>query len=108
MPGAGNQDRRLLLAHPERSKRPAARRPAASWKRPNRCRSIRRAGPTSNRLSRQVIKCLFQIAILMRQLMGLAIEDNFSVMDEQDPVGHRLNFLENMGRNHDGLRLAQL
>ncbi len=62
----------------------------------------------SDRLGRQLVERLLEASVLAGELTGLAVEDDLAIMDEKHPVGDRLDFLENMGRDQNGLRLAQV
>src|SRR5271157_2098335 len=62
----------------------------------------------SHWLCRQGVEGLFQVAVHSRQVGRLAVKNDLPIMDEKDPVGHRLDLLENVGRNQNCLGLAQV
>src|SRR5208337_4417371 len=62
----------------------------------------------SHWLCRQGVEGLFQVAVHSRQVGWLAVKNDLPIMDEKDPVGHRLDLLENVGRNQNCLGLAQV
>src|SRR5208337_4746222 len=64
--------------------------------------------PNSHWLCRQGVERLFQVAVHSRQVGRLAVKNDLPIMDEKDPVGHRLDLLENVGRNQNCLGLAQV
>src|SRR4051812_9303572 len=60
------------------------------------------AGPGSDRLRGQAMELVLEGLALGPQLGGLAVEDDLAVVDEQDPVGDRLDLLEDVGRDEHG------
>src|SRR5208283_5498864 len=55
----------------------------------------------SHWLRRQGVEGLFQVAVHSRQVDRLTVKNDLAIMDEKDPVGHRLDLLENVGRNQN-------
>src|SRR5271165_2441882 len=66
------------------------------------------ASHRSHWLRRQLVEGLFQVAVRSRQVGRLAVKNDLPIMDEKDPVGHRLDLLENVGRNQNSLGPAQV
>jgi hypothetical protein len=52
----------------------------------------------SNRLGRQTVEGLLERSTLAGQLCRLTVEDDCAVMDEQDPIRHRLDLLKDVRR----------
>jgi hypothetical protein len=60
--------------------------------------ACREAGFRSDRLSREAVKLFFQAPAFRAKVNRRTVEDDLALVDEEHPVGHGLDLLENMRR----------